>query len=119
VNSGILKTEVVRQEEDRRIPGDDFLAVEEPLEIQLEFGDESNRRTQSLSITMRTPGNDLELTAGFLLTEGIVKESIDIVEISHTKTLPGVESNYILAKLHPNLQFDMSKLERHFYTSSS
>jgi FdhD protein len=119
VNSGILKTEVVRQEEDRRIPGDDFLAVEEPLEIQLEFGDESNRRTQSLSITMRTPGNDLELTAGFLLTEGIVKQSSDIMEISHTKTLPGISSNYILAKLHPNLQFDMSKLERHFYTSSS
>lgn len=116
---GIRKTAVIRQEENRHENGDDFLAVEEPLEIQLEYGDEHNRRTQSLSITMRTPGNDMELTAGFLLTEGIVKHHSDILNIKHTQTLPGVESNYVLAQLSPNLQFDMSKLERHFYTTSS
>jgi FdhD protein len=119
MHSAIQKTGVIRQQENSSEKGDDFLAVEEPLEIRLEYGNENDRKTRSLSITMRTPGNDAELTAGFLLTEGIVKQSSDILEIKHIQTLPGVESNYILAGLNPNLQFDLSKLERHFYTTSS
>jgi FdhD protein len=52
---------------------DDLLAVEEPLEIRL--------GEQSLSITMRTPGNDLELATGFLFSEGIIRDITQIRSI--------------------------------------
>lgn len=93
----------------------DFLAVEEPLEIRLEHGPAGNRVTRNLSVTMRTPGGDRDLVAGFLFTEGIVRQANDIVSIHHLD----IFGNVALASLHPNLDFEMKKLERHFYTSSS
>ena len=51
---------------------EDVVAIEEPLEIQLEFGASNERKLQSLSVTMRTPGNDDELAIGFLFTEGLI-----------------------------------------------
>jgi len=95
------------------LEAEDMLAVEEPLEIRLAYGPESARITQNLSVTMRTPGADADLSAGFLFTEGIVRAASDIVSI-----LPMGE-NIVLASLRPDLDFDLSKLERHFYTSSS
>ena len=47
----------------------DSLAIEEPLEIQLTYGPSGSRQTRSISVTMRTPGNDFDLAAGFLMTE--------------------------------------------------
>ncbi|MGZ3652462.1 MAG: formate dehydrogenase accessory sulfurtransferase FdhD, partial [Bdellovibrionota bacterium] len=58
------------------LPFDDELAVEEPLEIRLGYG--LARTRKSISITMRTPGHDGELAAGFLFTEGLVKRPEDI-----------------------------------------
>ena len=62
---------------------DDWLAAEEPLEIRLSFGALSQRKQQSISVTMRTPGNDFELATGFLFTEGIIKGAEDIQSIKH------------------------------------
>jgi FdhD protein len=91
----------------------DLLAREEPLEIRLEYGPSDRRLTKSLSVTMRTPGADADLVAGFLFTEGIVRRPDDIESIR-----PAGE-NVALAVLHPGLDFDMQRLERHFYTTSS
>jgi FdhD protein len=60
----------------------DVLAAEEPLEIRLEYEAGGKRITQSISITMRTPGSDFELAAGFLFTEGIVRGASDIHQIN-------------------------------------
>ena len=55
----------------------DTVAVEEPLELRLRAGGE----TRTLAITMRTPGNDLELAAGFALGEGLIRARADLAEI--------------------------------------
>ncbi len=90
----------------------DVLAVEEPLEIRLEYGPSGNRIAKNLSVTMRTPGADDDLAAGFLFTEGIVHEASDITGIRGG-------GNVITVALNPDLAIDLQKLERHFYTSSS
>ncbi|TLZ85799.1 MAG: formate dehydrogenase accessory sulfurtransferase FdhD [Methanobacteriota archaeon] len=98
----------------------DLLAAEEPMEIRVETGASSKRATTSLSVTMRTPGHDFELAAGFLLTEGIVARKRDIVRIEYC-TDSGVvqEYNIVSAVLRPDVAFRADRLSRHFYMTSS
>lgn len=91
----------------------DMLAIEEPLEIRLEYGPASARVTKSLSVTMRTPGADEDLVAGFLFTEGIIQQPSDLVSVR----IPA--ENIAIATLAPDSNFDLQKLDRHFYTTSS
>jgi len=85
----------------------DFLAVEEPLEIRLEYGPVGHRVVKNLSVTMRTPGADEDLASGFLLTEGMVQKASDITGIRGF-------SNTVTVTLSPDLEVDLQKLERHF-----
>lgn len=63
-------------------PRNDRIATEEALEIRLNYRQRSDRVTQTVAITMRTPGNDRELATGFLFTEGIITSAQDIAEIT-------------------------------------
>ena len=65
---------------------EETLAVEEPLEIQLGYGTAEGRAVKSISVTMRTPGYDFELAAGFLMTEGVVRDVNDIERIAYAGT---------------------------------
>ena len=87
----------------------DALVVEEPLEIQVAWGG----REKNISVTMRTPGDDFDLVAGFLFTEGVVKEG-DIESIRHWGS-----PNVVRVALRDGVELDASKLDRHFYTTSS
>ena len=92
---------------------DDYLAAEEPLEIRI--GD------QPLSVTMRTPGHDLELAAGFLFTEGLIQHREQIVAIESVEpvTRDGVKrGNVIQAELVDEAAPDFAKMRRHFFASS-
>ena len=91
------------------------------MEIRLDFARDGKREQRSLSITMRTPGHDFELATGFLVSEGIVRRSEDLVEVRHCgPPAPGFEhSNVTRVVLAEGLALDWSKLERHFYTTSS
>lgn len=91
----------------------DYLAVEEPLEIRLEYGPVRKRKSKNISITMRTPGADEDLATGFLFTEGIVRKASDIFSVKVWG------ENLVMVSLQPDFDFDLQKLERHFYTSSS
>ncbi|MFN0175263.1 MAG: formate dehydrogenase accessory sulfurtransferase FdhD [Saprospiraceae bacterium] len=91
----------------------DLLAVEEPLEIRLEYGPIAKRKSQNISITMRTPGADEDLAIGFLFTEGIIQQASDVFSAK------AWGENMVTVSLQPEFDFDMKKLERHFYTSSS
>jgi FdhD protein len=114
----------------------DVLAVEEPLELQLAYGPPDSRKVKSVSVTMRTPGQDFDLVAGFLLTEGIVTDSADITKISYiagtsnelrpASAAPNAvvmpyqpERNVVRVELQPDVVVSMANLERNFYTTSS
>ena len=97
---------------------EDTLAIEEPLEIRLAYG--SQGQEQSISITMRTPGHDKELAAGFLFTEGIIQQADQIHAIEHLSSFnPAEQGNIIRVQLAETAKVNLKKLERHFYTSSS
>ena len=94
----------------------DLLATEEPLEIRLMFGKKEDRRQQSISVTMRTPGHDADLAAGFLFTEGIIQSDDDIQSIRHCS---GLNNNVIRVELEEDVPVSLTNLERNFYTTSS
>jgi FdhD protein len=93
---------------------EDPVAVEEPLEISLEYGPAGARHRQNVSVTMRTPGQDANLALGFLFTEGILPNAAAILSVT-----PGPASTTILISLQESVIPDITRLQRHFYTSSS
>ena len=88
----------------------DALAVEEPLEIRV--------RGQGLAVTMRTPGNDAELAAGFLLSEGIIQKREQIIEIAPCQQSE-IPENTLNVFLAPTVAVDFERLTRHVFASSS
>jgi FdhD protein len=112
----------------------DSLAIEEPLEIQLTYGPSNARQTRSISVTMRTPGNDFDLAAGFLMTEGVIQDANDIEQIAYAGDSfgEGTESpqamdvlklgsrkNTVRVDLAADVQVNVGSLQRNFYTTSS
>jgi FdhD protein len=95
-------------------PHEDWVAVEEPLELVLEFGPAGTRTRRTAALTMRTPGNDAELAAGFLLAEGVVRGPDDIHLVA-----PCGHPNAVRVELRPAVAVKLAGLERHFTTSSS
>jgi FdhD protein len=118
----------------------DSVAIEEPLEIQIGYGPTDARARKSITVTMRTPGHDSELAVGFLLTEGVVRDAADILSIVNPlekiSEQPVEQSdsavdtpdsffsrssrmNVVRVDLAPDVEVNISTLERNFYTTSS
>ena len=100
---------------------EDHVAVEEPLEIQLSASTADLAAAKSISITMRTPGHDVELALGFLFTEAIISRIDDVSDSSSTGT-PDPDTglqNTVRVELNPGVDVDFDRLQRHFYTTSS
>jgi FdhD protein len=98
----------------------DRLAVEEPLEIRLmrdglPEADENGGTGRSLSVTMRTPGHDTELAAGFLHGEGLLRERRDVIDTGYC----GPTGNILRVTVRHDLPLDLARLARNFYASSS
>jgi FdhD protein len=110
-------TQVVRTVQKRRldrvsIEEHDELATEEPLEIRVEG--------RPVAVTMRTPGHDEELAAGFLLTEGVIARGTDVQSIAPALAKGGgVEPNVIDVRLTQAGTVDFARLTRHVFTASS
>jgi FdhD protein len=86
----------------------DQLAVEEPLEIRVD--------THPISVTMRTPGHDEELAAGFLLSEGLVRLPGNVLKVARRgEDAPNVVDVF----LAPSVTVDLARLTRHVFASSS
>ena len=103
---------------------DDLLAVEEPLEIRLAYrGDYGVALSRGISITMRTPGDDEALAAGFLATEGILGSRADLEELTvgpcEDSSGLGLSPNSARIALSDGVEPDLDRLSRHVFTSSS
>jgi len=92
-------------------PVNDYLAGEEPLEIRI--------GEHPLSVTMRTPGHDLELAAGFLFTEGLISKHADIASLRHEADSGQNANNRVRVELSPGVGFDPHSSQRNFYAASS
>ena len=110
---GIRTWDVHRIHNEKRYIFADNIVVEEPLEIRIAYGPVDRRVEMPLSITMRTPGDDVELVTGFLITEGIARAERDIQSVQQQST------NVVVADLHPDVNFQPGDVQRHFYTTSS
>jgi FdhD protein len=89
---------------------EDMLAVEEPLEIRVNGA--------PVTVTMRTPGHDVELAAGFLLTEGIVENADEIASMRGAGVAASLKSNTVEVELRTR-DFDAAELQRNFFAASS
>jgi FdhD protein len=93
----------------------DTLATEEPLEIRVAGPD---GETQQVAVTMRTPGGDFELAAGFLFTEGLIVPG-DLSRVAYCDDLENEEQRYNVVTVTLERAFDAGKLRRNFYATSS
>ena len=100
---------------------EDFISIEEPLEILLKYKDNENFISKSLSITMRTPGNDEDLVRGFLFNEQIIENIKDIESIESFGEKVGQYNiqNKIIVTLNNSENINISKIKRDFLTNSS
>lgn len=112
-----LATRLTRIRGTAQTEENDLLAVEEPLEIRLGHEKDGQRVSESVSITMRTPGNDEDLATGFLFTESIIRSIGDVAFVKPCGA--SEDDNVIRVELESGVDVDLERLKRHFYTTSS
>lgn len=113
------RVSLLRVEAGRASPKSDELATEEPLEIRLVAGG-GKRETTTVAVTMRTPGNDFELAAGFLFAERVIGGRDEIKRIAYcTDADEPQQYNIVNVELKGDSLPDLAPLERHFYTTSA
>lgn len=116
-----IKYNVTKLKENKTEELKDHVSVEEPLEMNLRFKQNSNWHAENLSITMRTPGNDEDLVTGFLFNERIIEDVNQIIKIEKQGDKVGDYNiqNKIEATIDNIKNIDIGKLKRNFLTNSS
>ncbi|MBK8484329.1 MAG: formate dehydrogenase accessory sulfurtransferase FdhD [Saprospiraceae bacterium] len=117
-----IRNKQITRIEHEKVSKTDLIVIEEPLEINLSYTQNGKLKYKTISITMRTPGDDENLVRGFLFTEGIVKNpitDIDHFEFRFNCNAEPVEQQTIIVHLKEHCIPQIENLERHFYTSSS
>ncbi len=116
-----VKYNIVKLKENRTQEVKDHVSVEEPLEMNLRFKQNSSWHTENLSITMRTPGDDDNLITGFLFNERIIENVNQITKIEKQGDQVGDYNiqNKIEATINNIKNIDIGKLKRNFLTNSS
>ncbi|HMF78157.1 MAG TPA: formate dehydrogenase accessory sulfurtransferase FdhD [Bryobacteraceae bacterium] len=94
----------------------DSVATEEPLAIRISYWFKDTQHNEALAVTMRTPGHDIELAAGLLLAEGIIRGSTDITAI---RALGAEPSDEVLVELAKGVDFEAWRTSRNGFVSSS
>lgn len=102
-------TEIVRVRGSDTLTVEDWLAIERPLEIRARTGAAS----RVISTTMRTPGEDLALVAGFLFAEHVIKDAADIL------SLESVDDDAVVVELGNEAEAQLDATKRQFVTSGA
>jgi len=110
---GVREIEIARSGSGAYDVARDLLAVEEPLEIRVEWTEGAEPRVATVAVTMRTPGSDIELATGFLFTEGILRVREQIISVRSCR------AGSVRVVVAPDVPVDLARLERHSFTSSS
>lgn len=109
----VATVELLRYQEGDAQTVQDAVAVEEPLEIRLAYQMQGRRVVKPISITMRTPGADADLAAGFLVGEGLVRSREEILSVETP------EPNQVVVELRNGAEVEIERLQRNFYATSS
>lgn len=107
----VQSIDIVRRTGAGAVDCTDDVTVEEPLEIRLQG--------RSLAVVMRTPGQDRELVAGFLVTEGLIRSRADLLDLVPCGPEGEPRENVLEAVTRPGLTVDWARLQRHTFASSS
>jgi len=103
-----------------RVRAKDAVVVEEPLEVRVSWVEPGGgRASEAIAVTMRTPGDDFELVAGFLHGEGLVAAPELLQELTYCRGRDPQSYNVVEARLHPGVPWDPGRFRRNFYASSS
>lgn len=103
---------ICRMQRGRRRSATDHLVVEEPLELRV--------RGESIAVIMRTPGCDEELATGFLVSEGLIRNPADVIEVARCRLgETGLDGNIVNVFLAPSVELNLAGLQRRFFASSS
>ena len=111
----------------RRILGEnsslksDLVVVEEPLEIRVGYGPESDREQGTITVTMRTPGDDEHLCLGFIYSEGMISSAKEILSAKYCTNVGEEDGgeNVMRVELSSEIAFNPNEFQRNFYTNSS
>ncbi|WP_312288497.1 formate dehydrogenase accessory sulfurtransferase FdhD [Chryseobacterium gleum] len=119
-NKSVKQIEIIKVRESNSFPYTDDISVEEPLEIRVSYSAEGKKESKNISVTMRTPGNDAEIAAGFLFTEGIISGREQIKSIySPLAECSRNSENVVIVELTEGFVPELMKADRNFYTTSS
>jgi FdhD protein len=114
IRVGLKAVEVTKHAGGHVVRLDDWVPVEEPLELRIGYLDTAgNRAVKALAVTMRTPGHDDELALGFLLTEGLLDTAAEV------QRMHSPAENVVQVELADGVKPALHRLERNFYTTSS
>ncbi|VTP96103.1 formate dehydrogenase accessory sulfurtransferase FdhD [Sphingobacterium daejeonense] len=120
IDSSIQKVQIQRFSDLDSDSREDLLAVEEPLEIRISFSYANQVGMKSISVTMRTPGNDKDLALGFLFTEGIIDSFDQVKSVSYLKVdCSNNKENIVVVELNEGVEPNLGTADRNFYTTSS
>jgi len=116
-----IKYKVLKLKDNASQEVKDSVSIEEPLEIKLKFKSKDNWKSENLSITMRTPGNDEDLIAGFLFNERIIENVENITKIEKLGENVGDYNiqNKIEATINDSNNIEIDKIKRNFLMNSS
>lgn len=118
--SAMVSTRILTIQGDTVQQRSDEVATEEPMEIRIVAEENGRPVRHSVAVTMRTPGHDFELAAGFLFTEGIMADRSAVREIAFCGAVPhAAQRNVVNVFLNSDVPFDPGKFSRNVYTSSS
>jgi len=118
---GIKKISIDKIEDSGVIQKQDCIVEESPLQIIMAYGAAHGRKRETLSVTLRTPGDDFNMVTGFLFCEGIIQQSSDIITIKYAgdHNDESLQENTVLVELAPHVSFNIEEKKRNFIAAAS